>query len=92
MPQTTATDGEYYPVRDSCKCDGDPAEGCYLTKALYYAANALLLNQKSEVVVLGRNRSQVARVAFKKDVAYVLDKNELECLQHMYTALFSCDG
>ena len=88
MPQTTATDGEYYPVRDSCKYDGDPAEGCYLTKA----ANALVLNQKSEVVVLGRNRSQVARVAFKKDVAYVLDKNELECLQHMYTALFSCDG
>ena len=33
VPETT---GKYYPVRDSCDKDGDPAEKCVYTQALFY--------------------------------------------------------
>ena len=33
VPETT---GKYSPVRDSCDKDGDPAEKCVYTQALFY--------------------------------------------------------
>ena len=36
MDAVTETTGKYYPVRDSCDKDGDPAEKCVYTQALFY--------------------------------------------------------
>ena len=36
MDAVTETIGKYYPVRDSCDKDGDPAEKCVYTQALFY--------------------------------------------------------
>ena len=36
MDAVTEATGKYYPVRDSCDKDGDPAEKCVYTQALFY--------------------------------------------------------
>ena len=37
MEVNTTIKGEFYPVRDSCKREGDPAEGCIETDSFYYS-------------------------------------------------------
>ncbi|KAK8824344.1 hypothetical protein WA577_006742 [Blastocystis sp. JDR] len=82
MIETTRIDGECYPVRDTCNRYEDPPEGCNLTKALYYASTSLVLNHQGVVYIQRQNYSQIAKIAFKNNITYVLNRSDLNCGLH----------
>ena len=55
MDAVTETTGKYYPVRDSCDKDGDPAEKCVYTQALFYQSYTFISN----IIFLTKEKSQI---------------------------------
>ena len=88
MTETTHSDGEYYPVRDKCTRYEDPPEGCYLTEALYYTTSSLIVDPQGVVYILGKNSSQIAKIMFKSNITYVLNRNNLNCDLHLWVSSF----
>ena len=79
MPVTT-TSGKYYPTRDSCKKDGDPAEGCLTTDALYYRFSASLpASTTTRVIVYGPANELIVDGEYRNSYVDTYTASQLDC-------------
>lgn len=56
MEVNTTKKGEFYPVRDSCKREGDPAEGCIETDSFYYSREVYTTDEPIEIQIYHEDR------------------------------------
>lgn len=56
MEVNTTIKGEFYPVRDSCKREGDPAEGCIETDSFYYSREVYTTDEPIEIQIYHEDR------------------------------------
>ena len=74
------TSGKYYPVRDSCKKDGDPEEGCLTTDALYYQLSAVLPSTPYvRVVILGSSNETIVNERYRASFTETLTPSDINC-------------
>lgn len=79
LPVTT-TSGKYYPTRDSCKKDGDPAEGCLTTDALYYRiAASLPASATTRVIVKGPANELIVDGEYRNSYVNTYTASQLDC-------------
>ena len=78
MIPVTETSGKYYPVRDSCEKDGDPADKCVYTQALFYQAYAPVSSSLVSVAVLHDSESIVSQ-QYQPQHTEIYSETELGC-------------
>ena len=77
---SSRTSGKYYPVRDSCKKDGDPEEGCLTTDALYYQLSAVLPSTPYvRVVILGSSNETIVNERYRASFTETLTPSDINC-------------
>ena len=75
VPETT---GKYYPVRDSCDKDGDPAEKCVYTQALFYQTYVSASNGPVNVKV-SANSSTFVNQQYESQRTNIYTRADLGC-------------
>ena len=89
MSENREKSGEYYPVRDSCDKDGDPAEKCILTDALFYQGLISVTVYDSYVsVVIMNNSSSVVGEQYPLSKTSYLSRSALGCTDEEYYFLY----
>ena len=74
------TSGNYYPVRDSCKKDGDPEEGCLTTDALYYRGEIPTPSSSyAHVVILGSSNETIVDGKYETSQVKTYSPSQLGC-------------
>ena len=56
MEENTTKTGEFFPVRDSCKLEGDPAEGCIETDSFYYSREVYTTDEPIKIQIYHEGR------------------------------------
>lgn len=56
MEENTTKKGEFYPVRDSCRLEGDPAEGCTETDSFYYSREVYTTDEPIKIQIYHKDR------------------------------------
>ena len=75
VPETT---GKYYPVRDSCDKDGDPAEKCVYTQALFYQSYASVSSGPVSIEV-SANSSSFVNQQYESQRTNIYTRADLGC-------------
>lgn len=89
----TATSGQYYPTRDSCKKDGDPAEGCLTTDALYYRFSAKLSSAATtRVIVYGPTNELIVDDEYKNGYVNTYTASQLDCKDDLSKCYSKCSS
>lgn len=78
MDAVTETTGKYYPVRDSCDKDGDPAEKCVYTQALFYQSYTFISNGPVNVKV-SANSSTFVNQQYETQQTNIYTRADLGC-------------
>ena len=78
MNAVTETTGKYYPVRDSCDKDGDPAEKCVYTQALFYQTYASASSGPVNVKV-SANSSTFVNQQYESQRTNIYTRADLGC-------------
>ena len=88
----TTTSGQYYPVRDSCKKDGDPAEGCLTTDALYYRATTTVSpSLTTKIAVYGPSNEQIVNNEYKNSYVNTYSASQLSCKDDISKCYSKCN-
>ena len=89
----TATSGQYYPTRDSCEKDGDPAEGCLTTDALYYRFSAKLPSTTTtRVIVYGPTNELIVDDEYKNGYVNTYTASQLDCKDDLSKCYSKCSS
>ena len=75
----TTTSGKYYPVRDSCDKDGDPAEKCVYTEALYYNTFVPVSSTSMTSITIMSGKEKLVSKSFENMHIKVYTPSELGC-------------
>ena len=81
MDAVTETTGKYYPVRDSCDKDGDPAEKCVYTQALFYQTYVSTSSDPVNVKV-SANSSTFVNQQYESQRSNIYTRADLGCDGH----------
>ena len=90
MSENREKSGEYYPVRDSCDKDGDPAEKCILTDALFYQGYVpvTVYDTFVSVMIMSNNSSSVVGEQYPLSKTSYLSRSALGCTDEEYYFLY----
>ena len=78
MDAVTETTGKYYPVRDSCDKDGDPAEKCVYTQALFYQSYTFISSGPVNIKV-SANSSTFVNQQYESQRTNIYTRADLGC-------------
>ena len=82
MEKVTTTDGNYYPIRDECKQNSDPTEGCITTDALYYETQ---LSSNDNIDILLKHGDHIIfSQTYPRHIQYVYDIYDFDCSNDKY--------
>ena len=82
MEKVTITDGNYYPIRDECKQNSDPTEGCITTDALYYETQ---LSSNDNIDILLKHGDHIIfSQTYPRHIQYVYDIYDFDCSNDKY--------
>lgn len=78
MIPDTSVDGKFYPVRDSCDKEGDPAEKCLTTAALHYKST-IEKSGDSVYVKINLGETNIVEEAYPYIKEEVYTSSDLNC-------------
>ena len=86
----TTTSGKYYPVRDSCDKDGDPAEKCVYTEALYYNKIIPLTSGTTTSINIASGGETLVSREYENEYTEVYTPSELNCREEESRCYSKC--
>ena len=79
LEMDTTTSGKFYPVHDSCSKEGDPAEKCVYTEALYYKTFLPVSSGSSTSVTIMSGKEKLVSKLFENMYSHIYTPSDLNC-------------
>ena len=78
LEMDTTTSGKFYPVHDSCSKEGDPAEKCVYTEALYYKTTIPISGSSTPVIIMSDGET-IASGEYSNEYEEIYTPTDLSC-------------